>query len=552
MADRDYEFTRDWLDEHQKSAVSFVLESRDTVLAVTGGAGTGKSSLMQEAAEAIEKTGKNVFTFAPSTGAVEVLKDKGFERSETVEHLIRNDRLHPQLAGQIIWIDEAGLLDVRSMNAVFDIAKSQNARVVLSGDTRQHSSPRRGEAMRLLESEAGLNAAKVETIQRQRGLYRAAVGMISKGHETVEPGKSGLLAGFDLLDKMGKIKEIGDGDREECLAQTYLESSEKGKSTLVVAPTHAEAKSVTDRIRHSLRDKGKLSRDENFITQLKSLNLTEAEKREVITYADQTGTIVQFHQNAKGGFKKGERYRVAGAVGKEVRVESVDGGQRKTLPLDAASRFEIYSEKELSIAIGDKVRFSLGGTAIDGKMRISNGRLDEVTGFDRAGNLVLKRGTVVDKDFGHLDLGYVVTSHASQGKDRQVALAAMSSESLPAVNAKQFYVTVSRGSEDVTLFVDDKARIRRAIEKTGQQLSATELVRSGETQISQEHSKDQQHDYWRQGQQLVRSFRDRLAHWWNNQSAARDAGDPVGRHRQADVGRSLGDDFGRSLGLGPT
>ncbi|KAA5539999.1 relaxase domain-containing protein [Roseiconus nitratireducens] len=543
-----YECSRDWLNAEQKAAVNFVLECRDTVMAVTGGAGTGKSSLMQEAAEAIKKSGKELFTFAPSTGAVEVLREKGFGQTETVEHLIRNDRLHPQLDGQVIWIDEAGLLDVRSMNAVFGIAKSQNARVVLSGDTRQHASPRRGEAMRLLEQEAGLNIARVDAIQRQRGLYRDAVEMISKGHEVQESGKTGLLEGFDRLDAMGKVREIGDGDREAILADTYLSHAKNGNSTLVVAPTHAEAKSVTDRIRSSLREMGSLSAEEHPIVQLKSLNLSEAQKREAANYSDQEGAVIQFHQNAKGGFKKSERYRVAGAVGNEVEVISIVGGQKKSLPLDAADRFEVYTEQALQLSAGDKVRFSLGGKAIDGKKRISNGRLDAVKGFDRLGNIVLERGTVIDKDYGHLDLGYVVTSHASQGKDRQVALAAMSSESLPAVNAKQFYVTVSRGSEDVTLFVDDKARMRRAIQKSGEQLSATELVRSGAERSEQNKSHEDQ-GYLRHGQHLVRSFRDRVLHWWNREAATRDASEPVGRHRQADTGRSMGDDFGRSIGL---
>jgi len=168
-----HEFSRDWLNAQQKDAVHHVLHSRDTVMAVTGGAGTGKSSLMQEAAEAIRNQGRHVYTFAPSTGAREVLQDKGFNDAQTVEHLIRNTKLHPDLNGQVLWIDEAGLMDVRSMYAVFKIAREQNARVVLSGDTRQHASPRRGEAMRLLEREAGLNVARIETIQRQKGRYRA-------------------------------------------------------------------------------------------------------------------------------------------------------------------------------------------------------------------------------------------------------------------------------------------------------------------------------------------------------------------------------------------
>ncbi|MCA9861111.1 MAG: AAA family ATPase, partial [Thermomicrobiales bacterium] len=482
---------------------------------VTGGAGTGKSSLMQEAAEGIAKQGKQVFTFAPSTGAREVLQDKGFQNAQTVEHLIRNTKLHPDLHGQVLWIDEAGLMDVRSMNAVFKIAKEQDARVVLSGDTRQHASPRRGEAMRLLEREAGLHVARIETIQRQKGRYRAAVELISKGHEVVEPatGKTGLVAGFDMLNAMGKIKEINTDERHEQLAKRYLEADRKGKSTLVVAPTHAEAEAVTEQIREKLRAKGKLATDEKPFTQLRSLNLTEAEKSEAMTYGeDCKDAIVQFHQNAKGGFKRGERFRVAGAIGKGVVVTSLDGAQTKHLPLNAAASFEVYTERQLAFAAGDKIRFSLGGTAADGKRRISNGRLDEVQSFDRQGNLVLKSGCVVDRNYGHFDLGYVVTSHASQGNDRQVAIAAMGSQSLPAINAKQFYVTVSRGSEDVTIYVDDKAKVRRAIQRSGEQLSATELERST-TSTGAEQARENGYDYVRQGRHAVRSFRDRVLHW---------------------------------------
>ena len=269
IASLPYEFSRDWLHRDQKNAVRHVLESRDTVTAVTGGAGTGKSSLMQEAAIAIETFGKRLFTFAPSTGAREVLREKGFKNAETVEHLLRNTRFHNQLKNQVIWVDEAGQLDVRSMRAIFRIANMQNARVVLSGDTRQHTSPRCGEAMRILEKEAGLSIAHVHEIQRQKGLYKEAVKLISRGHEVVDnqTGATGLLAGFDMLDRLGKITEVNGEGRHTQLAAAYLQSTKKGKSTLVVSPTHAEAAAVTDCIRDGLRQRGLLlGRGTGFIT----------------------------------------------------------------------------------------------------------------------------------------------------------------------------------------------------------------------------------------------------------------------------------------------
>ena len=229
---------------------------------------------------------------------------------------------------------------------------------------------------------------------------------------------------------------------------------------------------------------------------------------------------------------------------------SLDGQLTKTLPLSAADRFEVYQERQLSLAAGDKIRFSAGGTAVDGKKRISNGRLDELKGFDRNGNLILKSGGVVDHAYGHVDFGYVITSHASQGKDRHIAMAAMGSESLPAINAKQFYVTVSRGSEDVAIYVDDKAKVRRAIARSGEQLSATELVRPDETQPTRSDIRDRMHEYFHQGRQAVRSFQDRVKNWWQEQSTQREHNHPGPTQSEPGFGTNFGmgmtPDLGRS------
>ncbi|WP_425400410.1 MobF family relaxase [Aeoliella sp.] len=539
----EHEFSRDWLNKQQQAAIRYVLQSRDTVMAIIGGAGTGKTALMKEATEAIEKNGKNVFTFAPSTGAKEVLEGEGFKNAQTVEHLIRNTKLHAKLKDQLIWVDEAGLVDVRSMNAVFTIAREQNARVVLSGDPRQHASPRRGEAMRLLEKEAGLEIARTELIQRQRGKYRQAVNLISKGYEIVDQrtGKSGLLAGFDLLDSLGKIKEISSNDRHAELAKTYLGAIEKGKSSLVVAPTHAEAEAATSEIRSQLQQQGKLSQDQKCFTQYRSLNLTEAEKADPRTYDKHQQLVIQFHQNTAGKIKRGDRYQVMGVKDGKVELRGLQNQEHKSLPLNATDRFEVYSENTLQLAVGDKVRFSLGGTTKDKKSRISNGRLDEIKGFDRQGNLILKNDWVVDKDYAHVDLGYVITSHASQGKDRDVAIAAMGSQSLPAINARQFYVTVSRGREDVVLFVDDKAKVRSAIQRSGEQMSATEMVRC----VAQTRDARTRHTALQQERAL--SFRDRIVRWWNNLRSHVQTHEPVGRHRAA-----AGRDMGQGMGMQPS
>jgi conjugative relaxase-like TrwC/TraI family protein len=507
IARDEYAFEKTWLHEDQKAAVLHVLYSRDAVTAVTGGAGTGKTSLMEEAARGIRANKKKLFVFAPSTGAREVLEENGFANAQTVEHLLRNEKLHPELKDSVLWIDESGLLDVRSMNGIFAIAKEQNCRVVLSGDTKQHSSPRRGEAMRLLESEAGLNVARVQEVQRQKGRYKKSVELVSMGDEVIDPktGLTGMLAGFDLLDKLGKIKEIGDEDRHSVIATRYLKAIKRKRSTLIVSPTHAEGRAVTSHIRDRLRENGAIGKEERGCSQLRSLNLSDAQKAEAISYAEK-GLVIQFHQNVAGGFKRGERYRVEASGSDIPSLVPVGGGSAKPLPQKHPDRFEVYREETVSFAKGDKIRFSLGGTAIDGKRKLTNGRLDTIKDFDARGNLVLESGMVVSKDYGHFDLGYCITSHASQGKDRDLTIASIGSQSLPAVNAKQFYVTVSRGRKNVAIYVDDKAAVRRAIQNAGEQQSATELMegdgRRQEAQLRQRHEQ--------------RAFFDRVRDWWQS------------------------------------
>jgi ATP-dependent exoDNAse (exonuclease V) alpha subunit len=93
---------------------------------------------------------QKVFTFAPSAEASRgVLRsDAGFANAETVEALLQNEKLQAQVRGQVIWIDEAGLLSVRTLARVADLAQKQNCRIILSGDTAQHRAVERGDALR--------------------------------------------------------------------------------------------------------------------------------------------------------------------------------------------------------------------------------------------------------------------------------------------------------------------------------------------------------------------------------------------------------------------
>ena len=443
-------FEQNWLNDAQKKAVKHIVESRDRIMLIRGAAGVGKTTLLKEAVGAIQNAGTQVLAFAPSADASRgTLREAGFPDADTVARLLIDEKLQQQAAGQLILIDEAGLLGTKTMADVFALADRLDARVLLSGDRFQHGSVERGAALRLLEQEAGIKPASVKEIQRQAGAYKAAVHALSEGR---------TAAGFRQLDELGWVRELPAGERYQQLASDYVETVAEGKTALVVSPTHAEGDRITAEIRRQLQDAGKLKGKQHSFRVLANAGLTETQRADAVNYA--AGDVLAFHQNATG-FKRGQR----------VTVE-----HDAALPLDQAAKFQLFHATTLDLGAGDTIRITQNGRTADGQHRLNNGSLYRVKQFDAAGNIILENGWKVDKDFGHLAHGYVVTSHASQGKTVDRVFVGQSSQSFPASSAEQFYVSVSRAKERVILYTDDKAALMAAVQRSDERLSATELV----------------------------------------------------------------------------
>jgi len=461
------------LSEEQRKAAMHILTSRDTVTGIVGKAGTGKTRMMRATVDAIQsQTDKKVFTFAPSSQASRgVLAKEGFADATTLEALLRNDKLQNQVKGQIVWVDEAGLVSNRDMRRLMQVAKGQGSRVILSGDYTQHASVEAGDAFRLLEQEAGVRLARLTQVRRQTEAgYKKAVEAIAQGSGTA------AQKGFDALSEMGCVIEASGEERHRRLVGDYLQAMDAGKSGLIIAPTHAEGAKLTAELRQALKERNALGEDRTFKVR-KSTGWTAAQKGDIRNF--EPGMIVEFQQNAKG-FTKGD---------KAVVMEGEDGlllqkrdGSRAALPVALKDRFEVYRPREIAVGKGDRIRITRNGEAkLSGQAkgtRLNNGDIFTVEGFDGDGNIRIGKGKLLPKDFGHFSLGYVDTSYASQGKTVDRVFIATGNESLPAANQQQWYVSASRGREMARIYVDDRQAVREAIARTGQRLSAVEFTKT--------------------------------------------------------------------------
>jgi conjugative relaxase-like TrwC/TraI family protein len=438
-----------YLTVAQQRAAARVLQSRDRVTLLTGRAGTGKSTLLAELADQIEANGRRIHAFAPSASASRgTLREGGFAEADTVARLLVDPKMQQGIRGQVVLIDEASLMGIRTTRQVFDLIRAADARLILSGDPGQHRSVSAGDTLNLLTEEAGLVPAELTDIRRQTGTYRKAVTALSQGR---------VGEAFRHLDEMGAIKEIKTEDRYTSLAEEYVRSIQSDRSTLVVSPTHAEAEKASQAIRQKMQESGLLGKNSRTFDVLKNLNLTTADRSDPMQL--QKGDVILFHQNAKHGIRKGSRLVVG----------------RDELPLDQAKRYTVYRPSRIELAEGDRICITRNGQALNGKS-IHNGDLCTVSRFTDQGNIVLNTGAILSAGNGHIAPGYATTSYTAQGKTVSHVIVAESTQSLPAASREQFYVSVSRGRHSVSVFTDDRAALLKAVSEDDQRTSVLQLL----------------------------------------------------------------------------
>lgn len=451
------------LNSQQQEAVHSVLNSRDFITGISGKSGTGKTTLLHEAQKGIEAAGQKLFVFAPSSEAARVvLRKEGFKNAETIAMLLASESLRQKARGAVWWVDEAGLMSSRSMDKLVALAKELDARLVLVGDVGQHHAVERGQAFDLLQKFGGLEVAGVDQIQRQRGEYKRAVEQIAA---------IDFEGAFKTLEKMESFQEIEDMElRHKALAADYVQSIKFGNTALVVSPTHAECEGVTQAIRQELKDKKALGEGREWST-LRNLSWTAAQKRDVKRY--DPGLVIRMTRPTKN-FAKGEQLEVVQLQHGVVRVRDKNDNLRN-LPTWEPETFNVYERQIMEVCEGDRIRITANGRSADDH-QLTNGSFYTVDYIAPDGKLVLDNGWRIGKEFQFLDQGYAATSHSSQGTTVDWVFLLQSDLSACASDAKQFYVSVSRGRKGVKIYTDDIEVLRENVAHVRERPMAMEIT----------------------------------------------------------------------------
>jgi ATP-dependent exoDNAse (exonuclease V) alpha subunit len=476
-----WEIRDEELNREQREAALHVLNSRDFITGISGNPGVGKTRILQEVKRGAEAGYQKLLALAPwGVTAHDVLRKEGFENAETVAKLLRSEEMQQQARGGIWLVDEAGLLSTREADRLIALARNLDARLVLVGDAGQHHAVDRGQAFDHLMKEGKMEVARVKEIQRQKGDYRRAVELVLE-HKTDEA--------IDLLKEMGNIREMTLEERKVALAKDYVAAIEKRESALVVAPTHAECRDVTEGIRAALKEKGMIKKGVEWDI-LPNLGWTPAQKSDPDQY--RPGLIVQINDHVDG-FALGEQLEVIGGSGDMVRVRQFERftTKIKALPIGMPEAFSVHERDKIEICEGDRIRITGNGRTED-RHRLNTGSLHGVDYISPDGKLVLDNGWRVSPDFKHLQYGYTLTSHASQGKTVDRVFLAQSPElSSGASDLTQFLVSISRGCKGMKLYTTDIELLRDYVAEVRERMMATELLHGESEEKAQEAQKEQ-------------------------------------------------------------
>jgi conjugative relaxase-like TrwC/TraI family protein len=452
------------LNTEQNDVIRFVLNSRDRTVNIRGAAGTGKTATLQELRKAILESGHEVIAIAPTMSAVEELQKVGFRDAVTIERLWTDPHIQSALRNKVLIVDEAGMVSGRQMHELLDMAETQSARIVFSGDTRQIQSVEACDALRVLEKESRLKSIELVQVQRQTTKdYREAIKELRR-----DPAN-----GFEKLDAMGAIREVPWLDRSEAVARAFADAETKGRNILVVCATHEEIDRITEAIRTNRKRRGKIGNSIEIGGDV-SLNWTTAQKNDVRNY--QPGQVLVFHRAVKG-IGKNEALEVIRTDSNQVEARNIHG-ELKTITSKHAKSFDVCERRDFEVAPGDKLLITANRR--ENGFRCTNGEIVTVGNIDHERRITLTDGRAFPLGFKQFTHGYAVTAHRSQGKSVDEVII-----SGDGMRKELFYVAASRGRENVQIITSDKALLQDSIGLSNARQSASELERANRPGLHQ-------------------------------------------------------------------
>ena len=405
------------LSDKQREAIESVNDNN--VCIITGGPGTGKTTIIKAIIELYKKHGMKPVLCAPTGRAAKRMTETTGEEAKTLHRLLElagisddnenfnTDLLVTPIDGDIIIVDEASMLDMFLMNYLLK-AIYKGTKLVLVGDINQLPSVGPGSVLKdIIESE------KIHTITLNQIFRQAAKSKIIVNAHRVNEGQNFISGNvkqtiiddenIDLLDDFFFIQE----NNQEKIQQTII-SLCKGRlqnygnydffnNIQVITPTK----------------KGKLGTKELNILLQNELNPEEEDKKE-----RNFGEVV---------FREQDRV------------------------MQTKNNYNILWEKENE----REFKKELGNGIFNGEL----GRIDKINKEDKTIRVKFDDGKIAtyeSTDLDQLEHSYAITVHKSQGSEFDVVIL-VAAQSAPMLLTRNLIYTAMTRAKKLLIIIGSKS-----------------------------------------------------------------------------------------------
>ncbi len=246
---------RGTLSDEQAALVHGLTGEGSGVQIVRAPAGTGKTFALEAAREAWEQGGHRVFGAALSARAASELQSQAGIDSTTIARLRGDlDRGHALRAGDVLVVDEAGMVGTRDLHALSRHAAETAAKLVLVGDDRQLPEIAAGGAFRAIAARQG--ALELTEVRRQRHTW---------DREALQALRDGEIEHWaNAYREHGRIvaRPIAHSVRCQLVSDWWNATQQPGVDAVMIAHRRADVAELNDRARTLAQAAGQLGKEE--------------------------------------------------------------------------------------------------------------------------------------------------------------------------------------------------------------------------------------------------------------------------------------------------
>lgn len=347
------------LDEGQTAAAG-AIAGTDRLVTVTGPAGTGKTTMLRVAREALERQGRRMVVVAPTKKAASVAGREVGTTASSLHGLLYDHgfRWRVDAAGQDVWIrlqpgqedpgrvgadgnrvvyqgprtilrrgdrvvvDEAGMVDLQTANALAQLALDSGADIAMVGDHLQAMPVGHSGAMAMMKRRS---TAVVELTAVHRFVDKEYADLSLRLREPASR-EVALQIARDL-DERGHVAVVEHAQAaRERMVDAYFEWAGKGQQVALVTSTNEEAQQINEAIQGRRVRLGQVSE--------RVIAVGQNEQRILV------GDVVQTRRNdSDAGVENRALWRVSEISGDRIRlVATGDSGDSREVSAEYMAR----------------------------------------------------------------------------------------------------------------------------------------------------------------------------------------------------------------------